>query len=367
MLQDSMAEPDAGHHVEQLEITFSRPLKIARANAAWSATIAACEVLRTAFIETEDNRFSRYQPTSFPETEIHTALPLYKELWLNHDRLRPLLAPDRVPWRTAFWPDSRRWLWSFHHALLDGRSITRILRTFLTHMEQKPGDRLALSVWQPPSAAAVASATETFRRIRQECPPPVWPPDFSSDPGPAIHDLGHTVLGRLETLALEMKITTATAVIWAWGQALVELLGTNSVVVEQIRAGVPQPGCAGFSMHILPVMIPRSSVAALPDFRNELLTMRKFEAVSPQDFPSEIYPNTSDAPVIMVEHETLAHAFRDHPLLESVTLHERPASFPSATAFLSPDLQLKVEGPHRHTLLNHWCAKLKSLVEPTVD
>jgi hypothetical protein len=115
-------------------------------------------------------------------------------------------------------------------------------------------------------------------------------------------------------------------------------------------------------MNVLPLMIPRSPVTALPALRSELLSMRRFESVSPEDFPPGIYPDTEAAPVIMVERSTLRHALGHPELIESVTLHEHPASIPSATAFLLPDLRLEVEGPHRHALLDRWSTVLKSTV-----
>ncbi len=359
MLRDSLAEPDGGHHVEQLEVTFSRRLDPARVEGAWRATLASCEVLRTAFEVTADGRLGQFQVATLPVMEIHAADSRSHPMGLEDDHLRPLLGPGRVPWRTGFWPDSRRWLWTFHHALLDGRSITRILKVFLTHLEGKPCGNLATSIWNPPTAAAVETATETFRRIRRDCPTPLWPHDPSLDAGPAVCRLGRETLESLENRAAVLNVTAATVVTWAWGQALAGFLGQEAVLVEQIRAGAPQPASAGFAMHVLPLMIRRSAAAALPDFRAELLAMRAFETVSALDFPPGIYPDTADAPVIMVEHATLAHALGEHPLIESVTLHERPADFPSAAAFLRPDLRLKVEGPHRHDLLARWGAVLK--------
>ena len=201
-------------------------------------------------------------------------------------------------------------------------------------------------------------ATRTFRRIRRECPNPLWPRDPSLDAGPAVLHLGGNAAAALTGQAAAIRVSAATVVTWAWGQALADFLDTDAVLVEQVRAGPPQPASAGFTMHVLPLMIRRGPAAGLPDFRAELLAMRGYEPVSPDDFPPGVYPDSADAPVIMVEHETLAHALRGHPLLKSVTLHERPAGFPSATAFLRPDLALKVEGPHRHALLARWSAVL---------
>ena len=360
MLRDSLAEPAAAHHVEQLEIVFASGTDAARVDAAWRATVASCEVLRTAFGETGDEKLAQSLAATWPEMEIHPHSLPCDAAWLEENRLRPVLNSGRVPWRTSFHPTERKWLWTFHHALLDGRSITRILQVFLNHLEDKPCENLSHSLWRPPCAEAVKAATAAFQHIRRDCPPLDWPPDLTDDSAPAVRRLGREIAGELETQAVARQVTAATIVTWAWGQALADFLGTDAVLVEQLRAGPPQPATAGFTMNVLPLMIRRSSVAALPAFRSELLAMRAFESVSPENFPAGIYPETSAAPVIMVEHETLPHALREFPEIESVTLHERPADFPSATAFLHPELQLQVEGPHRHDLLARWGAILKS-------
>lgn len=359
MLQDTASEPQAGHHVEQLEIVFSRRLDSGCIDAAWRKTLASCEVLRTAFDQTDHGKWFQIPAAAWPEVEIHPPSLLPAANDLADDRLRPLPGFGQVPFRFIFWPGSRRGLWTFHHAMLDGRSITRLLEVFLTHLAGAPCDDLPLSVWHPPSPDAVAIATEAFRRIRRECPNPLWPHDRSLDPGQAVRRLGGAALEGLETRAAALKVTAATVVTWAWGQALAGFLGRDAVLVEQVRAGGARSAAAGFTMHVLPLMIRRSSAAALPAFRANLLSMRAFETVSPDDFPTGIFPDTADAPVIMVEHSTISHALRGHSLLESATLHEREASFPSASAFLRPDLKLKVEGPHARSLLARWCAILE--------
>ena len=89
-------------------------------------------------------------------------------------------------------------------------------------------------------------------------------------------------------MALAVESTTGTLLIWAWGQALVEAAGTDAVIVEQVRAGAPQHGAAGFTMLTLPVLIPRASDGAvenaLRDFRRHFLALRSIEGVSPPIF-----------------------------------------------------------------------------------
>ena len=85
------------------------------------------------------------------------------DAWRAADRCRPLLAPGEVPWRATYWPRTGRFLWTFHHALLDGRSITAILIAFLARISGEPAEDLALAKWQPPNADALALADRMFR------------------------------------------------------------------------------------------------------------------------------------------------------------------------------------------------------------
>ena len=49
MLRDSLAEGDAGHHVEQVEIVFAPGAWRDRVAASWAETVARTEALRIAF------------------------------------------------------------------------------------------------------------------------------------------------------------------------------------------------------------------------------------------------------------------------------------------------------------------------------
>ncbi len=357
MLRDSVSAPDAGHHIEQLELTFSRPFEAAEIAAAWRGTVGLCEVLRTNFTFTHGIPSGQRSVLQFPEMEIQAGLSNYHEPEYESDPLEISLEPDRPPWRTCFWPDQRRFVWTFHHALLDGRSITKVVRVFLELLAGASPQALALARWQEPSAEALRLAENYFRSFPRTGQLSAFPVEEHQNI-PARRALGADFLMALEKRATALGISAATIVIWAWGQALAKQAGRDSVIVEQIRAGPPQTGCAGFTMNVFPLHISRGPVADLPKFRAELLEIRRFENVSPADFPLAIYPDTAVAPTIMIERATLRHALGDSDLLESVFLRERPAACLSATGHLHPDLELQVEGPNGQHVLDAWCEVL---------
>jgi hypothetical protein len=141
----------------------------------------------------------------------------------------------------------------------------------------------------------------------------------------------------------------------------------DSVWVEQLRAGAPQAGTAGFTMNLLPILIRRSEGnpgKELREFRARLLALRDIEAVSPENFPPGVFPDMTGpaSSVIMVERGTLRQQVGEvasGELIESLVLHERVGETLMATAYLLPDLKLEVEGPGRRDLLERWIRVLE--------
>ncbi len=369
MLWDSLAAGGPGQHVEQVEIVLSPGLAGERVVAAWEETVARTDALRTAFLTANGMPVGLEQVTPRKSLSLEEPVPPSWKSWLAADRLRPLLMPHAVPWRAVYWHEARHLIWTFHHALLDGRSIARILRGFLGRLNGGGADDLALSRWREPSPEMVALADRMFREMAVVPEPAgmAFPPEPD---GQAVRCLGNAFALRLESLAAVMEVTAATALTWAWGQALAAASGADAVRVEQLRAGTPQHGTAGFIMHTLPVVIHRAATgevaASLRELRARLLALREIEGVSPDDFPSGVHPNMDgpDSSVIMIEHGTLQHTAGATHLVESLVLHECKGETLMATAYLLPDLRLEVEGPGRHYLLAAWIGVLVRLCNP---
>ena len=359
MLRDSISVPAGGYHVEQVEIVLKQDLAKSRVAEAWADTVAATEALRTSFGFSNEAHLVRHAAANFPGLEIHSASACI-ETWLDSDRYRPILIPDLVPWRMVFWPAQRRLIWTFHHALLDGRSITRVLEAFLSCISGQAAPLLPLSRWQAPSSESIALATAMFCGIPAALATVEFPID-PSPPGQATRSLGANSLTCLEAQAKRRDASAAALVTWAWGQAISGFLGVDTVLVEQVRAGAPQPNTAGFTMNVLPLVIQRSDAELLPAFQNQLRALRQVESVSSGDFRAGVFPdvNASGVSTIMIEHSTLAHAVGHEEMVESIKLHERRADALMATAHLLPDFHLEVEGPHRHELLQRWIASLE--------
>lgn len=345
-----------GAEVEQVVLRFRSDAPSTLA-AAWAATVAATEVLRC--------RLAEHGPVSAAESGDMAVADELSPTWLEEDRRRGF-GPG-VPWRTCHFPASRHWVWTFSHALLDGRSITAILRGFLQRLAGQPAEALARSKWQPADAAARQRAAEHFRAALRQAE--AAEPDFGHEGRARVA----TKVGGAEDLekaATVAGVTAATIVTWAWGQALARAAGVEAVAIGQVRAGPRRAGEAGFTMNTLPLVVRRAAggpaAEAWRELRREMLALRDHEHVAPEDLPVEIFPDNGPwSGVLMVERGELLHELAgEAALLESAALHEQPSGGLTASAWLRPDLRLEVETDlgerAAQALVSHWAAIVKA-------
>ncbi|MEO5715338.1 MAG: hypothetical protein ABIT37_17805 [Luteolibacter sp.] len=367
MLRDSLAGGEPGAHVEQVEIVFTEALGGELLAAAWAMTVAATEVLQTAFVIDGKEPLGWEKAEHVAALQFHEAAPLLLENWRVTDRVRPLLAPGTAPWRAVYWPGDRRFIWTFHHALLDGRSITRILRGFFQclHDGIAPAPS-AVTTWTPPNDRMKALAERIFQQEFAGLKPAANFPDpcVSSK---TIRYLGKEAADLLGSVAEAMHVSPATLLTWCWGQAVMKASGEDAAIVEQLRCGPPQEGRTGFTMNTLPLAIHRATADTLErqlqKFRARLLAMREIESIAPYDLPAGVIELTNDpwSSVIMIEHGTPEHMAGGGNRVESVTLHEWPGGSLTAVAYHLPDLRLEVEGPRNAKLLALWAGLIRGL------
>ncbi|MCX8496561.1 MAG: hypothetical protein ORN51_10305 [Akkermansiaceae bacterium] len=372
MLRDSLADATSGHHVEQVEIVFAPGPARRRVPEAWLATVSLTAALQRSFLTDGAKASSAEFMVPATPLTLRDATPESWDAWLALDRTRSLLIPHQVPWRASYWPEEGRFIWTFHHALLDGRSITKILSAFLMRIAGTEVAGPPLAHWQPPSPETIALAIDHFRKKFADVEPIQWTPTENyQDSGAAVRILTQDAATRLKSCANSARVTIPTLLIWTWGQALMRHFKTTSVIVEQLRAGEPQEGTAGFTMNTLPILIPladpQNSSTQLLEFRDELIAVRSIETVSAEDFPPPLFPNTQhiSSSVIMIERGTLQYLtgmLSKPEMVESLKLHEAPGETLMATAHLLPDLQLTVEGPEKKSWLDRWVCELENLL-----
>jgi amino acid adenylation domain-containing protein len=377
MLRETLTK-DPTRHIEQVVVDFEEGTCLSQVEQAWRGTVAATEALRGRF-EIHDGEALGFR-SGEGEVQWRTLSeePQDWDRWLEEDRRTPLPLAEVVPWRVTCWEQSRRWVWTFHHALLDGRSITSVVQSFLKRLTGGDPGPLALPERIKPDENAVAEAITFHRAQAAEAEPMLAEfPDDLKTPARVRQELGAAMAFRLEQAAERLQVTAPTLLAWAWGQALAATAGADCAAIGQVRSGAPQASCAGFSMHTVPLVIPRAREGSLADhvcaLRAKLLAMRRIEHVPVEVLP-DLFPSFPGNPwpggVLMVETGTLHQRAGDFPQVRHIRLHESGGGGLLASAYLRPELLLEVEtdgvsiGPFgAQSLLDHWARIVSRLAD----
>ncbi|MEO8615847.1 MAG: amino acid adenylation domain-containing protein [Luteolibacter sp.] len=378
MLRDSLAEC-SGRNVEQVEVDFSGDLSMSRVIPAWLATVERTAALASGFLVRDGEPCGIQSLAVATPVRTETETPSSWGAWLAADRMALFPLIGGLPWRVVVWPDARKLIWTFHHALLDGGSIAKILRAFHARLidADDPGD-MELALLAPPGPEEIQQATEFHRRAFAGVDAfQLEFPGEENAPASVSRCLGHETVTQIEAVALSMEITVPTMITWAWGQAVARTAGAEMVAVGQVRSGPPLHGQAGFSMNTVPLVIPRAAsgpaIPVLRDFRQRLLDMRSIETVSPQELPPGIFQETGGpwpGGVIMVQRGTLHDQVGKTQAIESITLHEVGSEPLLACAWIRPELRLEVEvngslygARVAESLLDQWAAIVTGIAE----
>ncbi|HZQ47392.1 MAG TPA: condensation domain-containing protein, partial [Verrucomicrobiae bacterium] len=138
MLFHNLYAPQSGVNLQQIIGTLHHPLNVSIFRQAWEKTLARHPVLRTSF---------HWEGLKTPMQEVHAdvELPFVMEDWsalsedaraqkfqvcLNADRHRGFIFTDAPLMRLAVFQlgeNEFQFVWTFHHAVLDGRSFATIL------------------------------------------------------------------------------------------------------------------------------------------------------------------------------------------------------------------------------------------------
>jgi hypothetical protein len=165
-LQSAMLAASRGHpgaYVQQVEIAFPTTVNPARIAPAFSELFPRFPALCQEFSQNPDGTVA-VTLAETPRLTVHeeTQPPPIGDAW------SALLAADRIVpvsgHRLRWWPDARRVLWTFSHALLDGRSTAEIVRAWVDEVVENPSaKRLDWQPWQPIPAEAAQRAAQAWR------------------------------------------------------------------------------------------------------------------------------------------------------------------------------------------------------------
>ncbi|HJV64065.1 MAG TPA: condensation domain-containing protein, partial [Albitalea sp.] len=272
MLHHSQLAPASGVYVEQFSCVLSGALDTERFERAWAAVVQRHDVLKTLFIRLQEER-----PLQVVRKQV--VLPLRRQDWRALDaaqqdaRFEALLAEDRsrgfdpsvAPLMRLHLADlgnqRHRFLWSYHHAILDGWSMPILLgevfalyRSGAASLPPPPADFRHYLAWlRKQDMDEVRSfwrdALKGFRS------PMRWAPSMAPAPGPAgeatvrrlatVHgSMDGVWLERAAALCRAQRITLNTLCQGAWA-LLLSLHGDADDVVHGMVVSGRSGGFAG--------------------------------------------------------------------------------------------------------------------------
>src|SRR5262245_26930963 len=251
---------DPGVDVQQVLCTLSEPLDVAQFVAAWNVVISRYDILRTSF---------EWEGRPEPLQRVHRSvdLPVHVLDFTNspstehRDRIARLMAEGRAAGFdlsaaplmrltiVSCGPAAFQVLWTFHHAILDGRSFPILLREIFTVYEAIVAGR-PLTLAQPKQYRSYIEWLQTQdpersrnfwkRRLAGfEAPTPL----VGSVRGGSGAGLGRVELNltedethALQTFARTAQCTLGTLVTAAWALLLSRYTGEGDVLFGVTRA-----------------------------------------------------------------------------------------------------------------------------------
>ncbi|WP_225888940.1 non-ribosomal peptide synthase/polyketide synthase [Myxococcus xanthus] len=302
LLFQVLLEPGTGAYFEQRSWTLAGPLNAGALRRAWEAVSERHSSLRTSFL---------WEGLEAPVQVVHArATPVWTELdwrgrsseeqsqslaaFLREDRAQgfvlsqaPLMRLALIRLEDHTW----RFVWSFHHLLLDGWSLARVLGEVLDAYAAIA----AGTDWRPPAAMDFRAYVEWLGRRRPEQDEAFWREQLEGIEAPtplpaeggstATHDTGEHALdlGEADTAALQEfarrhGLTPSTLVHGAWALLLSRYGGGQDVMFGTTLAGRPPelPGieeAVGLFIHSLPVRARIQHGAGLLPWLSELQSL----------------------------------------------------------------------------------------------
>ncbi len=268
ILFETLSDPRPGHYVLQNSISVTESLEFESWCDAWQAVADRHEALRTGFAwdMLPEPQQLIWERIKHPVQRIDWRDRLPEEVEAELDALRitelrrpfDLARPPLSRVTLVELPDNRfECLWTCHHAILDGRSVSLILEQVFRDYDARIG------IGEPVSCADVPSPTDAYRERARfdggEAGRQFWRtvldglvaatplPDLGEvDPAPDTQSLApgmcEAILSRestdhLRDTARKLEVTLHTLLQGAWSILLSRYTGVTDVVFADTRAG----------------------------------------------------------------------------------------------------------------------------------
>ena len=314
MLFHCVLHPEAGAYVSQMACGFGESFHPEAFAKAWQAVVDRHPIFRTGFVwEGLDEpmqvvfrqtrvRVETPDWSGMPEAEREARLEtfLQEERARAFDFNRPSLIRLAI---VRMGPEDHRFVWTYHHLLLDGWSesliysdLFRFYFDLVEGREPKPEPAPPYADYVSWLRAQDASRAEAFWRdalagFREPTPVRSDPPPAALPDGAHVHALREVRLSSEESdalreLARRCRVTSSTVFQASWALLLSHLSGTQDVVYGMTVSGRPAelPGVeamVGPFINTVPVRIGLSRdetlAAWLPRVQDGILELRRWE------------------------------------------------------------------------------------------
>lgn len=320
MLFHTITSPESGMYFENMNAIVEGPFEPSDFEKAWQSLVDRHAILRTGFLWN-----GLGVPHQIVYRDVH--LPLWQEDWTNlseteqEDRLQAFLAEEKrrgfkleqpplmkvALFRTS--KDMYRMVWSFHHLLLDGWSVSKLLQQFFCYFSP---DRAKLSVsgrsyrdyieWLQARDAKQAEAywRELLKGFSAPTPLVVKLAQPGSEPGheELRMELPGDLTARLQEVAKRIHVTLNTLVQGVWSLLLSRYSGEEDVVFGATYSGrsadLPNiEDMVGLFINTLPVRVKLTEDAGLFAWLQELQD-RQAEQQAYESTPLSLIQNVSE-------------------------------------------------------------------------
>jgi amino acid adenylation domain-containing protein len=278
MLFHTLYTPGSGTYFQQSWCLLEGPLDVAAFRAAWQSVIARHEVLRSeCHWEELDRPVQVIYDRAEPDWHIADwsgldagAQDEALEDWLAADRRRGFQLDKAPLLRFALLrlgPDRHRFVWSFHHLLMDGwcgsllvREVLRVYAGVTLPPEPPPYRRYV--EWRAAQDAAAAEAywRQTLAGIEGPTPLGLDRPTAAEGTLELRQTLRSSLSGGLAGMARASRLTLNTLMQGAWALLLARYSGQDDVLFGAVQSGRPPelPGVetmVGLFLNTVPVRV----------------------------------------------------------------------------------------------------------------
>ncbi len=414
MLFHTLYAPDSGVYIEQLVGSLHEKPNISAFKRAWQQVVERHSILRTTF-EWEDldeplQHVHEDCTVSFHEHDWRECSPPEQEkrlasyLRLDRQRQFNLTQPPLMRLALLRLGDARYdFIWTFHHALLDGESVLLVLKELIACYEAYSRDR-SVVLPRPLSyreyidwlrtqdfGAARAYWQKQLKDFTQATPLVVYRPDHTERRdrhGYGEHSLRltATLTSALESLAQEHQLTLNTLAQGAWALLLSRYSGQKDVVFGATRRCRRPPvneagSMVGLFINTLPVRVRVPDDISVVPWLKQLWTQwflvayRGCEQTSMVDVLawSDVAPGKPLFESLLVfEQESLNDALHAHDrgrMLRDLRLLEQTNYPLTVLCYGGRELLLKVEYDRRsfdEATIGRMLGHLRTLLEAMV-